>query len=168
MPQSMPDRFRDWYAYERDCNAKTIAMLESVPANRQSDPNFPRALRKFAHMVAARWNWLHRLGHIADHPTSRDWVPGAGTLEEIRPHLARIEEAWTAYLATIDDAELARKFEWSLPDGRRMRWSVEPTLTQVFGHAWYHRGQIATLVADLGGKPVDTDYIFWSRPEQLA
>jgi uncharacterized damage-inducible protein DinB len=36
-------------------------------------------------------------------------------------------------------------------------------LTQVFGHAWYHRGQIASLVAELGGKAVDTDFIFWCK-----
>jgi uncharacterized damage-inducible protein DinB len=36
-------------------------------------------------------------------------------------------------------------------------------LTQTFGHAWYHRGQIAQLVALLGGKPVDTDYISWCK-----
>jgi uncharacterized damage-inducible protein DinB len=36
-------------------------------------------------------------------------------------------------------------------------------LTQLFGHAWYHRGQIAQLVAELGGKAVDTDYIFWCK-----
>ncbi|MGC3966918.1 MAG: hypothetical protein QM775_05970 [Pirellulales bacterium] len=40
---------------------------------------------------------------------------------------------------------------------------MEGTLTQVFGHAWYHRGQIAQLVAMLGGKAVDTDYILWCR-----
>ncbi len=168
MPQSMPDRFREWYNYERDCNAKTVAMLESVPPDRRDDPNYPRALRKLAHMVAARWMWLYRLGKIADHPPSREWFPDLGTLDSLRPHLARIEAAWTTYLATIDETELARNLEWSLPDGRAWRWPVEKLLIQVFGHAWYHRGQIATLVADLGGTPTDTDYIFWSRPEQIA
>lgn len=34
---SFAERFRIWYDYERDCNAKTLAMLESVPqANRAS------------------------------------------------------------------------------------------------------------------------------------
>ena len=64
---------------------------------------------------------------------------------------------------TLDDDELNRVFEWEATDGRRYRWDVEGVLTQVFGHAWYHRGQIAQLVAALGGKAVDTDYIFWSR-----
>ena len=49
-------------------------------------------------------------------------------------------------------------------DGKRYRWRLLDLLTQVFGHAWYHRGQIAMLVNDLGGEAVDTDFIFWNRP----
>jgi uncharacterized damage-inducible protein DinB len=50
---------------------------------------------------------------------------------------------------------------------KRRRWPLVDLLTQVFGHAWYHRGQIAMLVKDLGGETVDTDYIFWNRPTIL-
>lgn len=168
MTRSMADRFRQWYDYERDCNAKTIAMLESVPGDRRDDPDYPRALRKFAHMVAARWMWAFRLGALPDHPPSRDWHPEPCTIETIRPHLERVERAWVTCLAALDDDALSRSFEWSISDARRFRWPVEELLVQVFGHAWYHRGQIATLVADLGGTAIDTDYIFWNRPEQLT
>ena len=60
--------------------------------------------------------------------------------------------------------ELARAVEWDAPDGRRYRWDVEGILTQTFGHTWYHRGQIAQLVAGLGGTAVDTDYVLWCKP----
>ncbi|MFL6198680.1 MAG: DinB family protein [Thermoanaerobaculia bacterium] len=36
-------------------------------------------------------------------------------------------------------------------------------LTQLFGHSWYHRGQIAQLVRALGAEPAVTDFVFWSR-----
>lgn len=168
MSRTMSDRFRTWYDYERDCNAKTIAMIESVPVDRRGDPDYTRALRKFAHMVAARWMWAFRLGVLPDHPPSRDWFPDLGTLDSIRPHLDRIEAAWVTYFSGLDEETLARSFEWTASDGKRWRWLIGELLVQVFGHAWYHRGQIATLVADLGGKAIDTDYIFWNRPEQVG
>jgi uncharacterized damage-inducible protein DinB len=77
--------------------------------------------------------------------------------------VADTEAAWVAYLTRLDESELAREFEWGVADGRRYRLDVEGVLTQVFGHAWYHRGQIAHLVAGLGGKAVDTDYILWCK-----
>ena len=157
---SMADRFRRWYEYERDCNAKTLAMLESVPQERRSATEFQKAIDKMAHMVAARRRWLHRLGHFPEAPPP---FPQGTALTDLSKLIADTEAAWVAYLARLDDAELARTFEWQMADGRRYRFDIEGTLTQVFGHAWYHRGQIAQLVAGLGGKSVDTDYILWCK-----
>src|SRR4051794_29332870 len=161
---SLADRFRRWYEYERDCNAKSLAMLASVPADRRAAPEFQKAVDRMAHLVAARRRWLNRLGHGPDAP---DLFPQSTALDDLPGLVAATEAAWDQYLRDLDEAELARQFEWQIADGRRYRWDVEGVLTQVFGHAWYHRGQIAQLVAALGGQAVDTDYIFWSRPTQV-
>jgi uncharacterized damage-inducible protein DinB len=159
----LADRFRRWYEYERDCNAKTLTMLASVPAEKRETPEFDKALGRMAHLVAARQRWLNRLGHWDKLPSIFPKI----SLEELPAAVAITEEAWTKYLQSIDDAELAREIEWQFDNGQRFRWNVEGVLTQTFGHAWYHRGQIAQLVALLGGQAVDTDYIFWSKPTRL-
>ena len=161
---SLADRFRRWYEHERDSNAKSLAMLASVPADRRAAPEFQKAVDKMAHLVAARRRWLHRLGHWPDLPPV--FPPGLA-LADLPGLVADTEAAWVAYLAGLDETELARAVEWAFPDGRRFRWDVEGVLTQTSGHAWYHRGQIALLVAGLGGTAVDTDYIFWSKPTPL-
>jgi uncharacterized damage-inducible protein DinB len=158
--KSLADRFRRWYEYERDCNAKSLAMLASVPAERRTAPEFQKAVDRLAHLVAARRRWLHRLGHLAELPPA---FPQGTALAELPASIAGAEAAWVAYLSQLDDRELARTLEWEAPDGHRYRWDVEGILTQTFGHAWYHRGQIAQLVAGLGGKAVDTDYILWCK-----
>jgi uncharacterized damage-inducible protein DinB len=160
---TLADRFRDWYEYECDCNAKSLAMLASVPAERRAAPEFQKAVGRMAHLVAARRRWLNRLGHWPNPP---DPFP-QNTLDELPKLVADTEAAWRQYLRHVDEAELKRSFEWQTADGKRYRWTVEGVLTQTFGHAWYHRGQIAQLVAGLGGRAVDTDYIFWSNPERL-
>src|SRR5262245_52656323 len=157
---ALADRFRRWYEYERDCNAKSLEMLASVPAERRAAAEFQKAVGRMAHLVAARRRWLHRLGHLAEMPPA---FPQGTNLEDLPAQVADTEAAWVAYLGRLDDRELARTLEWQMPDGRRFRWDVEGVLTQTFGHAWYHRGQIAQLVALLGGQAVDTDYIFWCQ-----
>ena len=161
---TLADRFRRWYEYERDCNAKTLAMLGSVPVERRDTPEFHKAVDRMAHLVAARRRWLNRLGHWPEAPA---WFPKGAALEHLPAQIAATEEAWDQYLRGLDEAGLAREFEWQTADGQKYRWNVEGVLTQVFGHAWYHRGQIAQLVAALGGKAVDTDYIFWSKPARV-
>jgi uncharacterized damage-inducible protein DinB len=165
-PLSLPDRFRNWYAYERDCNAKAVAMLESVPESARTNPNFQRAIDKMAHLIAARQIWLFRLGEWPERPAT--FFPTGTTLADLPPRLKAIEEAWNTYLANIDETNILAEFTFTSSTGDRYRWNVLDLLTQVFGHAWYHRGQIATLIGDLGGKVIDTDYIFWcGTPQKL-
>ena len=158
---SFAEQFRNWYEYERDCNAKSLKMLNSVPPEARESSQFTRAVGKMAHLVAARHMWLFRLGVVTDRPES--WFPPT-TLEQLPAAVEAIEKRWTAYLVRLTDADLAADFVYTGGDGRRYRWRLLDLLTQVFGHAWYHRGQIAMLVKDLGGGAVDSDYIFWNRP----
>ena len=155
------ERFRHWYEYEQDCNRKVLQMLHSVPAPAHSSPTFARAVGKMAHLVAARHMWLFRLGVVPDRPDS--WFPQT-TIEQLPALVEAVEQRWTAYLGNLADADLMADLTYTGGDGKRYRWRLLDLLTQVFGHGWYHRGQIAMLVNDLGGEAVDTDFIFWNRP----
>lgn len=161
---TLADRFRTWYDYERDCNSKALTMLRSVPVASRQSPQFARAVGKMAHLIAARHMWLYRLGAAKDHPDG--FFPNA-TLEQLPAAIQSIESQWVAYLLPLTDSDLAAEFTYTGWDGKRRRWTLVDLLTQVFGHAWYHRGQIALLVKDLGGQPIDTDYIFWDKPTVL-
>lgn len=163
-PLSFAERFRNWYEYEKDCNRKTLKMLQSVPQASRSSAQFARAVSKMAHLVAARHNWIFRLGVAPDRPESA--FPST-PLEHLPAAVELIEQRWTAYLAGLTDADLLADFTYVAADGVKRRWRLLDLLTQVFGHAWYHRGQIAMLVKDLGGEAVDTDYIFWNRPTPI-
>ena len=74
-----------------------------------------------------------------------------------------MQAAWSAYLGRLTDADLTRVFEYQSYEGGRFRNSVEDILTQLFGHSWYHRGQIAQLLRSLGAEPAVTDFVFWAR-----
>lgn len=155
---SLADRFRRWYDYEKSCNALVLEMLASVPEDRRSEPGYARAVGRMAHMLAARGRWLNRLGLATELP------PLFPTYDDLADQVARTEAAWTEFLARLDDGALADTFEWTAADGKRLRWDMEGLLTQLFIHAPYHRGQIAQSVAELGGRAVDTDYVYWSKP----
>src|SRR5262249_40066785 len=121
---------------------------------------FQKAVDRMGHLVAARRRWLHRLGHL---PQAPDLFPSGTQLANLPAAVADTERAWATYLSRLDDGELARGGEGGAGAGRGYRWNVEGILTQLFGHAWYQRGQIAQLVAATGGAAADTDYIFWCK-----
>lgn len=164
MPLETPtaiSRFRLFFEHERDANAKIVQMLESVPHDARSSAQFTRAVARAAHLMAARHMWLFRLGVCLDKPES--WFPPTG-LEQLPAAFAEVERLWVAYLAGLTEQQVLADVTWMGADGKQRRYPLIDLLTQINGHAWYHRGQIAMLVKDLGGTPVDTDYIFWNRP----
>ena len=160
MPASNVDRYRRWFEYEKDAHQKVLRSLDAA-AEAHRSPSFQRAVDLFAHMMAARWLWLFRFGAVSEPPL--DLFPQGVPVETLDRLADEMHAAWSRYLDRLDEAEIARSFEYNSLDGPRYRNSVEDILTQLFGHSWYHRGQIAALVRSCGSEPAPTDFVFWCR-----
>lgn len=161
MTDTISGQFSRWFEYERDSHSKTLASLETVPPERRSEPDFQRAAGLLAHLVAARMLWLFRLGQQAERPA--EMFPKNVSVADLRKQVREMEGKWLVYLDRIDDDEMRRIQEYQSLDAGRFSNSVHDILTQLFGHSWYHRGQIALLVRSLGGTPAVTDFIYWAR-----
>ena len=154
------DRFRLWYEYERDCNQKIVDMLRSVPRDEVDSRAYRRAVDLFDHLLTARLIWLNRLGGCQAKPG--EWFPKGAPLDELVEKQQEVERLWTDYLSQLDDEKVEGPISYTGHDGRTYEWKLEYLLTQLFGHAWYHRGQIALLADQAGGVTPDTDFIFWN------
>lgn len=160
MTTPLADRYRRWFDYERDSHAKTLASINAVPVELRETEAFRKAVYLLGHVIAARRMWLFRLG-VADEKI--ELFPTETTLTELPSLLSQMDIGWSAYLEQLDDDELGRVFEYQSYEGPRFRNSIDDILTQLFGHSWYHRGQIAQLIRSLGCEPAVTDLVFWAR-----
>jgi uncharacterized damage-inducible protein DinB len=160
MTEVLTDRYRRWFEYEQDVHGKTLASLQDVSTELRKSAEFQKAVNLFGHLIAARRMWLHRFGVSGE---TAELFPEQVQLDELPGRLGQIHHAWKSYLSTLNDAELSREFEYQSYEGPRFRSSIEDILTQLFGHSWYHRGQIAMLLRSIGAEPAVTDFVFWSR-----
>ncbi len=157
----MIEQFRRWFQYEEEMVAKTLASLESVPEEGRSTSDFQRALSIMAHVLAARQIWLERFGET---PKSNGAMfPSEASIQSLAEGWSKVAAIWKGYLDQLDDDRLKAVMEYKSIDAGSFRNSIEEILTQLFGHGWYHRGQIAMLVRSAGGTPAITDYIYWCR-----
>lgn len=161
MSNGLAERYRRWFEYEKDAHVKVVRSLDSVPAQQRSTPEFCKAVALLAHIVAARRLWLFRLGVVPDAPKS--FFQDNAVLAEVVAELRIVQDRWAGYLSKITDEEIGRTFEYQSLDAGRFRNRIEDILTQLFGHSWYHRGQIAMLVRAAGGEPAVTDLVYWCR-----
>ncbi|HEV8132801.1 MAG TPA: DinB family protein [Acidobacteriota bacterium] len=159
--QHTADRYRRWFQYEKDSHAKVLASLKAVDFKLRSSRSFQKALDLMAHILAARRLWLFRFG-VTQEAVS-ELFPHGVTLDDLTNQVHGIQHAWTSYLDRLDDVELTRVFEYQSLEGEWYRNIVEDILTQLFGHSWYHRGQIAALIRSIGAEPAVTDFVFWAR-----
>lgn len=157
----MIERFRRWFDYEQDAHAKVLASFDSVPLEHRSKEEFQQALTLFAHLMAARRLWLYRFGAYPEAP--KEFFPKDVTLAQLHEQLSHVNAIWAEHLSRLDDAQIVKTFEYRSLEGDFYRNVIEDILTQLFGHSWYHRGQIAYIVRSLGGTPAATDFVFWTR-----
>lgn len=155
------EQYRRWFEYEQDSHHKALDSLLSVPPELRPTEAFQKAVDLMAHVVAARFLWLNRLGASSERPA--DLFPQGSPLADLSVRLEQMHEAWSVYLGQLTDTELTRGFEYQSSEGARYRNTVEDVLTQVFGHSWYHRGQVAALIRSIGAVPAVTDFVFWAR-----
>lgn len=161
MSQILADRFRQWFLYEHEVHEKVLASIETVPAHRRESPGYRRAVDLMAHLNEARGIWQRRINGTS-RPNENTFPPGR-TIEEVKTAWAETASDWAAFLQTLDDEGLARVVDYRTLDGSAFSNTIEELLTHLFGHSFYHRGQIAMLVKAAGGTPVMTDYVFWLR-----
>lgn len=160
MTEILISRFRRWFEYEQDSHTRVLASFETVPTASRSAEAFQQALDLMGHMVFARKLWLYRLGGLAEKPVV---FPKTVTLDELPAQFEAMHAAWSDYLNSVTDDDLVKIFEYQSLDGKRFRNTVEDILAQLFGHSWYHRGQVASRIKAIGGTPAVTDLVFWSR-----
>ena len=153
-------RYRNLYRHEIDGNLKIVAMLNSVPTERQADPRYSQAVNLAAHLAACRENWLDR---IADGGRNQvPWFEESADPGSISARFRAIEARWTIFYELLTDDQLSQEFTFPVVNGGTFSFYIEGQLLQLIGHGNYHRGQIALLVAQLGGEAVDSDYLYWT------
>jgi uncharacterized damage-inducible protein DinB len=156
----MIESYRRWFTYERNAHALVLDSLRRLDTSQQASPLFQKAVDLLAHIVAARRMWLFRFGVAQE---NAELFPRNTQLESLPLLLKQMEESWSLYLDSLADADLDRVFEYQSYEGPRFRNTIGDILTQLFGHSWYHRGQIAALVRSMGGEPAVTDFVYWTR-----
>lgn len=157
---TLVDHFRTLQRYETWANDLALASLESVPQAARGGTQFVRAVQVLAHNQLARKVWLARINGRTEKVD--DWFP-QWPIADLRKACAEADAAWSAFLADLKDADLARAIRYSSSEGTGYESTLAEIMTHVYNHSTYHRGQIARLVSEAGGKRAASDFIGMSR-----
>jgi len=111
------------------------------------------------HMLGAEWLWLERWKGVSP-PRLLD--------EGEFPNVVALSDRWRAVNAHRDswfrgvaEAALAEPLRYRSLEGKPHEVPLWQLVQHVTNHSSYHRGQVATLLRQLGAAPAGTDMVAW-------
>jgi uncharacterized damage-inducible protein DinB len=115
-----------------------------------------KAVQLMSHILWAWDMWLTRLvgGDLSGLNLKPEY-----SLAECRAKLEELHLRWHNYLVGLKPEDLKRKIIVTNTKGKKFEHIVQNVLVHVVNHSHYHRGQLAELVHQNGGKRPFTDYI---------
>ncbi len=146
------------YAYNAWATGRTLdaaAALTLEQLMKDLGNSFPSIRDTLAHILNAEWLWLKRW----QGESPRAGLPAGDypTVASLRDGFARVEADRRQFLTGVPDARLAAPFTYHDLQGVERRLILIQALQHVVNHGTYHRGQITTMLRQLGAAPVSTD-----------
>ena len=150
------------YRYDSWANERVLDA-----ASRVTEADFIRDLKSshesvrgtLTHIVWGEWIWLQRWKSVS--PTlvfSPSDFPDVASLRE-RLHTVVVERS--DFLRELPAERLVPPMEYRNIRGEVWRYPLWQQLYHVVNHSTYHRGQVATMLRQLGATPAATDLLVY-------
>jgi uncharacterized damage-inducible protein DinB len=164
-----PHEMQLLYDFNSWANRRTLSAAEKLTPEQFLKPlgnSFSSVRDTLAHIYGAEVIWLERFHGRSPSslPSAADY-PDCGTL---RDRWLEHERRLMAYVAGLSQVDLDRELEYKTLNFGVYRNPLWQSMQHLVNHGTYHRGQITTLLRQLGGQPVLTDLMHFYRERATA
>lgn len=149
--------------YHYWANDRILKAVEAIPAeaySRELGSSFPTIGATLAHLMYAEAVWLGRwLGERIPAPTPEELPTAAAARERWRT----LEERFRQFVGGLSQADLHRVHTMRNTTGKEFQHPLWEMIHQVLNHGTYHRGQVVTMLRQVGADAASTDLIQYYR-----
>jgi uncharacterized damage-inducible protein DinB len=155
----------DYNYWARDRTIDAVGTLTPEQYSRAMGNSFASIRETLAHVYSAEWVWLSRWQGVSPTaPLSADQWPD---LPSLVASWRELEAKIRAVVGGVDDAGIGRVIEYRLLSGQPGQSPFGSMVQHVVNHGTYHRGQITTMLRQMGAAPPkSTDFITFVRERQ--
>jgi len=164
----MKELLQQLAAYNVWANHKLIFCIQQQEENlwyQQTPSSFDTLYKTILHMWDAESAWWQRV-KLHEHilVPSQNFDP---SLKDACNGLMSQSLQWEEWLKTASDMALKHVFQYQNYKGEHFKQPVYEVLQHVFNHATFHRGQLVTMLRQLGVTNIpQTDFVAWCRTKK--
>jgi uncharacterized damage-inducible protein DinB len=171
------------YAYNRWANARLFTALEKLSELQFTAPvqsSFPSIRETVFHIVAAEWLWLKRWqgnsprSTLADpdlspatwstlSPGGRPSIEQLATLPALKAFADSIEQERHDFLRGLSEDVLQARLQFNDMAGTAYVEPLVQLMLHLVNHGTYHRGQVTTMLRQVGAEAVALDMLYFFR-----
>ena len=152
----------DYHYWARDIILDAVTLVPREQFTQPVDSSFKSLRDTVAHIYAADFIWLQRwLARAPKGLIAYDQFPD---VTSIRTAWKDLEMETRQFVTNLGEDGINRRFDYTLMSGASDTAPFWEMLVHVVNHASYHRGQVTTLMRQLGANPPKpTDMIAFFR-----
>ena len=159
------DEFKELYAFNRWANLRMLdaaGALTDEQIVQDLGSSFRSVRDTLVHIMSAEWVWLTRWKGFSPTSFPEQWKPLM--LFDIKQEWTVIDTELQLFVRSLHDSDLERVISYRSIAGEAFSSPLPQMLRHVVNHGTYHRGQVTTMLRQLGvGAAATTDLIAWYR-----
>lgn len=164
-----PEEIRQLYDYNSWANQRSVGAAEKLSNEQFTRPmgsSFSSVRDTLAHIYGAEWIWLERFQGRS--PSALPNVNQFHDAQILRETWLELEQRLLSFVAGLTRSDLDRQMEY-----KTLRFGVYTnpmwqSMLHLVNHGTYHRGQVTTLLRQLGAQPVLLDLMHFYRERTTA
>jgi uncharacterized damage-inducible protein DinB len=164
-----PDEIRLLYDYNAWANHRALDAAAKLTAEQFTKPmcsSFSSVRDTLAHIYGAEWIWFERFQKRS--PASLPDNTQFADIASLRTSWAEQEARLLAFVRGLSQQDLDRVLEYKTLKFGVYRNPLWQSMQHLVNHGSYHRGQVTTLLRQLGAEPILTDLMHFYREKSAA
>jgi len=160
----------DYNYWARDRQLEACATLSAEQLAQRLGGSFPSVGETLAHLVAVEWIWHQRwVGRLPNKNEFTEYTAATSAdLATVRARWQAVESDMRAFLAGLTDTDLRKPFTYTNLSGKSCTYALWQMLLHVANHQTYHRGQVTTLLRQLGVAAPAVDFLVMEDARRTA
>ena len=130
-----------------------ISKLSNDEINKEIASSFPSLYKTMQHMWLAEEAWWQRLKLVENIDLQSEKF--TGTFTELSINHAKQSQQWVEWINNANENQLLHVFAY-IRNKEQLKMPVYQMIQHVFNHASYHRGQLVTILRQLGADKIPT------------